>query len=321
MSIRISAIIPNYQQPALLRKAVLSVFAQDLPKDSYELIVVDSSPSEEPARILAELEAQAPCRFRWFRKKAEGAGSSRNYGAARAEGQILAFTDHDCEAAPGWLRGVLEAFDSPKLGIVQGKTLPDPKGRIGILTHFQKVTGPNPIFYGCNIAYRREAFEQAGGFWQADLLATSQRMIGGEDVDLGWRVKKGGWEYAFAEDALVYHAVMPMGVARWFVTKQEFIYPQLVRLHPELRDHMFGRYFYSKAHAFLLLAFAGLVGALLHWGALALCLPYVASRGSEPSATLKGPLRLLRALIYLPRDVISVGMLTVASIKFRSLLL
>jgi GT2 family glycosyltransferase len=321
MSIRISAIIPNFKQPKLLRAAVVSVFAQDLPKDEYELIVVDSSPTEEPAQVLRELESQAPCRFRWFRKEPEGAGSSRNYGADRAEGEILAFTDHDCEADPGWLRNLLAAFDRPEIGIVQGKTLPDPKGRPGIFTHYQKVTSENPIFHGCNVAYRREAFQQAGGFWRKDLLSGQQRMMGGEDVDLGWRVKKAGWQTRFAPEAVVFHAIMPIGLQRWFVTKQEFIYPKLVRDHPELREYMFGRYFYSRTQALFLLALLGVAGAFFHWAALVAIVPYFWSRASEPSATLKGPLRLLRPLLYIPRDAITLGMLIAASIKFRSLLL
>jgi hypothetical protein len=84
---------------------------------------------------------------------------------------------------------------------------------------------------------------------------------------------------------------------------------------------MFWRYFYTRAQAFFVLTLIGGTGAIAHPAFLLLCAPYIVLRASEPSATLKGPLRLLRPLLYVSRDAITFGMLTAASFRFRSLLL
>ena len=108
---------------------------------------------------------------------------------------------------------------------------------------------------------------------------------------------------------------------RWFCEKRVYISPRLVHDYPELRRFFFARYFFDKVQAWLVLALAGLALAALTPLALLLGLPYVISRASEPSRTLRGPLRLVRVLIYLPRDLVSLSLLLAGSIRYRALLL
>ena len=92
--------------------------------------------------------------------------------------------------------------------------------------------------------------------------------------------------------------------------------------YPELRRFFFARYFYDKTQAWLVLAlFALALAALISPLALLLTLPYVISRTLEPSRTLRGPLRLLRVAIYLPRDLVAMCLLLAGSIRYRALLL
>jgi len=86
---RISAIIPTYNNPAMLVQAVESVLAQTY--HDYELIVVDDG--SEPATR----EALEPYmdRIRYIYQDNAGPSSARNRGIRESGGELLAFLDHD----------------------------------------------------------------------------------------------------------------------------------------------------------------------------------------------------------------------------------
>ena len=59
------------------------------------------------------------------------------------------------------------------------------------------VQGVDVTHPSCNLAYRKEVFERAGGFdgW----------FVTAEDIDLNLRAVRGGAELAYREEAVVYH--------------------------------------------------------------------------------------------------------------------
>lgn len=316
---RVTVVIPTYGRPDLLRKALLSVFKQDLDGSDYEIVVVDSSPDDENVRVIEELGARSPCALRCFRKNPEGPGPSRNLGVQQARAKIIAFLDSDCQASPGWLRSGVAGF-SGDVGLVQGCTRPDPSGRLGVLTHYLSVEHESFFYETANIFYRRRALEQAGGF-PADLLPTADRPLGGEDTEVAWNVIRLGWRTAFCPAAMVYHAVMPLKLWKWLFIERLFVVPRLTRRFPELRRFMVWRYFFDRAQAWFVVALAGLAFAGLHPAFLVLVVPYAVFRASEPTKTLGGFLRPLRVPPYFLRDSCSFLILAAGSVRYRSLLL
>jgi hypothetical protein len=71
----------------------------------------------------------------------------------------------------------------------------------------------------------------------------------------------------------------------------------------------------------VLLATIGLALASTWPAASLLAVPYVVLRSSEPSRTLRGATKLVRAILYFPRDLASLGLLAVASVRHATLLL
>ena len=318
--VEISVVVPAYQRPDLLALTVRALLAQDLEPERYEVTVVDSSPDDVNQQLVELLQTQARCRLCCLRKPPQGPGPSRNLGAAKANGAVIAFIDSDCVAAPGWLRAGLAAMNAdPRLGLVQGRTIPDPAVPMRSLTRSVRVEAESPIYETANMFYRRSAFEQSGGF-PVDASPHTLRPLGGEDTDLAWDVKRLGWRSAFAVDALVMHAVLPITPKQWLIDRPLFVFPRMVARHPQLRAHLFARYFYDDAQAWLLLGLAGtLLAGLSPWTLLA-WLPYVWRRSSDATRAA-GPLRLLRPLLYLPRDLCTMGLLLAGSLRFGALLL
>lgn len=315
----VSVVIPTYKRPQQVARAVRSLIDQDFPRDDYEVIVVDSSPDDETTTMIRRIADSAPCAVSVYSKRPEGPGPSRNLGAARARGRILAFMDSDCCATPSWLRCALAAFE-PGVGLVQGKTLPDPSQPLGVFKHYVRVEQENGFYEAANILYRRESFEQVAGF-PADKTPRASWPVGGEDSEVAWLVKRNGWRSRFAPDAIVHHEVVPVSVRFWLVNKRLFWLPAVLRRVPEVRREFFAHYFYDRAQAALLVALLGTAAAGVSFPALIAWIPYVAVRASEPSATLRGAARLLRALFYLPRDLASLALLTAGSLRHRAILL
>jgi glycosyltransferase involved in cell wall biosynthesis len=316
----VSVVIPAYQRTELLSKAIVSLIGQDFDPAAYEIIVVDGSPDDANRKLVERLQESARCALRFYGKKPEGPGPSRNLGARNARGEFVAFMDSDCRADAQWLRRSLAAFEEG-VGLVQGKTLPDPGGRFGVFTHYPVVERESFIYECTNIVYRRTAFEQAGGF-PADLNPVASHPMGGEDVELGWTVRRLGWRTKFADTSIVYHEVLPISVWRWLFVKQLFIWPYLAGRYPELRQFFVAGYLWDRTQALYLCALAGV---LLAWAAtpwaLGLCVPYALHHASVRSKSFPGALRPLRLLPYLVRDTVWFLLLAAGSVRWRSVLL
>lgn len=315
----VSVVIPAYGRPEKLRKAVRSVLAQDLDPVRYEVIVVDSSPDDRNEQIIAELKPGARCSLRCVRKKAEGPGPSRNLGVKQARGRFIAFMDSDCEATPEWLREGIAAFEEG-VGLVQGRTVPETGVPHSAFNYTIRVEEESFLYETANIFYRRDVFEQLGGFLP-DLLPNADRPVGGEDVDLAWRAKRAGWQSRFAAKATVMHEVVRLSAFRWLFNPRLYIIPRAVRKYPELRRFFFARYFLEEAHAWLMLALVGAALAPVSLLFLILVVPYLVKRGSERSQTLRGPKQWVRPLVYIPRDLASLSLLLAGSIRHGALLL
>jgi glycosyltransferase involved in cell wall biosynthesis len=318
---QVSVVIPAFKQTALLRSAVESLFTQDLAAEDYEAVVVDSSPDDANRLVVEELASRAPFYLRCLRKKPEGPGPSRNLGVAETTGTIVAFMDSDCVATPGWLRTGIAAFEYG-IGIVQGRTMPDPSGPPpSNHTWYLQVEQETPYYETANVFYDRLAFEQSAGF-PDDLHPTHDKHMGGEDVVVAWSVIRKGWKTRFCPEALVYHAVLPLPVYRAIVIKHHFVVPWLVGQFPELRRFMYRRYFLDRGQALVTLVVAGAVlGTLAHWSFCALVLPYAAVRLSEPPGSFRGILRPLRVAAFLARDLASFAILLGGTLRYRCVLL
>jgi glycosyltransferase involved in cell wall biosynthesis len=178
----------------------------------------------------------------------EGPAAMRNAGAARAAGEVLAFTDADCVPAPGWLTAAVAEIDAGA-DLVQGRVEPDPGTQLGAFDRTVWVTGENGLYETANLVITRELFERLGGF-ESWLGGETGKELG-EDTWLGWRARRAGAHVTFASGALVHHAVFERGWREFAAERARLrFFPALAGRVPELRERLFfSRVFLSPRSA------------------------------------------------------------------------
>ncbi len=230
----VSIVIPVKDRADDLRNCLVSLATLDYPQEKLEVIVVDDGSTDETPNVARQLGALL------IPSGAVGGGpaAARNKGASVASGEILAFIDSDCTASKEWLMELLPAFTDEKVaavgGWVDGMHHESPLDRYeAVMSSLnlgrREMSGGagGDTFYlpSCNLLMRREAFASAGGF-RAELHV-------GEDVDLTWRLRDGGWKIAYLPVGTVFHAHRSR---LWPFMKRRFDYGtsegMLQQLHP-----------------------------------------------------------------------------------------
>jgi len=255
--------------------------------------------------------------IRYFRAAFNRPGPSRQLGAGQARGTVLAFTDDDCRATPGWIAAGAAAVQRG-LALVQGQTLPDPEHPRHRLEKTVTVPGPTVFFETCNIFYDAAVFRALGGF-----PAEFRNLRSGEDTSLGWEIRAAGHPTGFAAEALVYHAVFPVSYWTWLREASILMsLPLVAKRYPGFRRTAFLGVFLSPLTAAFNAFLLGLLGAafLSAWCGLA-CLPYVAMRFAGDTRHRHAHVLAARFLLGLPRAAAMWGVLLWNSIKARSILL
>jgi glycosyltransferase involved in cell wall biosynthesis len=225
---RVSVIVPAYNAAATIGSCIAALGAQAMDPSLYEVIVVDDGSTDETVTLAEQAAAASRADVRLVSmQENRGPAAARNEGVRAARGEILAFTDADCEAAPAWLVRGLGALDAePALAAVEGRT--DPKGEVGTLTH-QMRNDTGGLWMTCNMLYRRDALERAGGFDERFRVAFL------EDSDLAFAVMEDGGRIAWVPDAIVDHLVLHEGRSRFGAEARKRVYNALLyRKHPDL---------------------------------------------------------------------------------------
>lgn len=254
--LRVSVVMATYNRSSLLPTALDALLEQP---GLDEIVVVDDSSTDTTASALEDYRSRHPDRLRVLRtERNSGPAVARNRGWRAASGDWIAFTDDDCVVTDGWIGALRALVASADVDVVQGRTEPDPSHSIDHAWRRRiECYSFSHRFETCNLFASRRALEAVDGFDESFPFA-------GEDADCGWRMLESGFTAAFAEDAIVYHAVRPLTLreqirARW-------AWGQLLRFyarHPGARAVLLYRgLFHRRSHVtVMVLALALLVVA------------------------------------------------------------
>ncbi|MCY3912806.1 MAG: glycosyltransferase family 2 protein [Chloroflexi bacterium] len=225
MTVDVSIIIVTYNVPDLLRRC-LATIPESTDGLSTEVLVVDNGSRDGTwDSIASRADVQA---IRGSREL--GFGRGNNLAAARARGRWLLFLNPDTELMPLGLRRLVERGDAdaslgilgPRLELADGsldpaacRSFPTPASAAMRLLRWPRRLPPRGVrpynvapSSGCEamvdavsgacMLVRAEAFRRVGGF-------DPQFFTYGEDLDLAYRIRQGGWPTLFVPSVVVRH--------------------------------------------------------------------------------------------------------------------
>lgn len=201
-----SIIIPLYNRPQEIKELLESLTLQTY--RDFEVLVLEDGSVYDAADIVKTFEDKLNVRY--FVKKNEGQGFTRNYGFERAKGDYFIIFDSDCLIPADYLQIVndylktnwLDAYGGPddahpsftpvQKAISYAMTSPFTTG--GIRGNKKAIGQFHPRSF--NMGVSRKVWETVGGF----IITRS-----GEDIEYSIRIHSAGFKIGLIPDAKVYH--------------------------------------------------------------------------------------------------------------------
>jgi GT2 family glycosyltransferase len=187
-------------------------------RDGDSVLIVDNTPGRDGPVQLGPVPV-------WPAAERRTPGYARNRGAERGSGDWLVFLDADTVPSDDLLDAYFDPLPGHRAGVLAGGVRDEPVPRGGPpaarYAYIRAAMSQDDTFrFGewgfpktANAAFRRRAFEAAGGFRENIRTA--------EDADLCYRMKAMGWEIERREHASVLHR--SRATLRSFVI-QRFLY-------------------------------------------------------------------------------------------------
>jgi len=199
----VSVIIPVYNGALGISKTLLALQAQTYPRDHFEIIVVDNGSTDTTREVISKFPVkmlQQPIRSSY---------AARNVGIAAARGDIIAFTDSDCEPDANWLlHGVrhLQTHSADAIGGLVSFTFSANPSAAEYADALINIDNESSIaMHGmaatANLLVTRATLHKVGNF--------NQQLQSGGDGEWSARAKKSGITVQFAVDAIMYHPARP----------------------------------------------------------------------------------------------------------------
>ena len=190
----ISVVIPAYNAAAFVSKAIESALAQTL--RPLEIIVVDDGSTDDTAAVASHYPVRV------IRRPNGGPGTARNYAAARASGEWLAFLDADDLWLPEKLAKQANFARAERVGIIHCRDRSHWSAAPDVELTFETIWRKNPIVLSTSLV-RRVAFEAVGGFSEDRTLDPVA------DYNLWLRIVSAGWAIATCPEALYQYCPAP----------------------------------------------------------------------------------------------------------------
>jgi glycosyltransferase involved in cell wall biosynthesis len=236
-----SVIVPTRGRPDYLRVALESLAAQDLGRDSFEVLVVDDGPDDLTRRLVQRVAERSGAPIGYVERQGPpGLNSARNTGVAAAASEFVVFVDDDIEAPPGWLRALAGGrarhpeglvFGGPIRLRLEGSKLPMCGREDPPITSLDEGERDREVevVWGANMAADRAAFDVAGLF--------DEGVPYGFDEDM-WerRLREQGGRVIYIADAGLVHRRDTRDSRVWPLMRAAYKRGRALRSYIEFQD-------------------------------------------------------------------------------------
>lgn len=233
--IKISAIITTHNRVEYLQKALKGLAEQTLPKDHFEIVVVDNASTDNTKQIVLGTSSFLS-NLQYVYESVLGLTHARNTGWKVARGRYIAYLDDDAIPSPQWLEKIVETFETvkPSPGCVGGKIQPiwespRPSWLNDKLAQCLTILdwSDTPFFIeqpqyvaGANIAFPRDLIERVNGF-QSNLGRVGNKLLSNEEILISRQIEKMGFKTYYHPDITVYHHILASRINKpWLMSRR-----------------------------------------------------------------------------------------------------
>jgi GT2 family glycosyltransferase len=196
----VSVVVCAYNAAGTIDDCLTSLHRLDYPH--VDVIVVDDGSTDDTAA-----RAAAYSFVQLIRVPNGGLSAARNVGLHAARGDVVAYVDADVRVDSLWLTHLVQPFVISSAVAAGGPNVAPLDDGWFAQCVARAPGAPNHVMIddriaehipGCNLAVRRTALLEIGGFDPIFVRA-------GDDVDVCWRLQSRGGEIAYSASALVWH--------------------------------------------------------------------------------------------------------------------
>lgn len=214
----ISLVICTYNRDKYILQALQSISAQVFDKSLFELVVIDNNSSDKTASIVQNFIAANPgLNAHYIFEANQGLSFARNRGWKEAKAPVVSYVDDDAILSPEYVQEMAMFFTAhPTAAGVGGKVIPkyesgeEPawmnkylNGFVGTVNHGTEIKKYDEAMKypaGCNMTYKKEILEKAGGF-------NNQLKFRSDDKFIFYKVRELSDEIYYLPTAYVHHYI------------------------------------------------------------------------------------------------------------------
>jgi glycosyltransferase involved in cell wall biosynthesis len=194
INVSISCVINFYGRINLLEGILYSLASQNLPKEDFEVILIEDRGGTKEGKIIAEkLSDRLNIKYYALSENFGVMGYSRNFGLSKAKGEFVLFLDDDTVIIQNdFLSKLLRIFRTTNADAII------PHGNASFVLIKGRYDFHDP-YYPTNrcMAYRRNVLKELGGF--------VSEIIGQEDVEFVIRYISSGKTFIQSKEIEYYH--------------------------------------------------------------------------------------------------------------------
>lgn len=189
----ITVVVPARDASNTLGATLQDLYAQELPRDRFEVLVIDDHSSDDTAAIARSMAVRWPGLHVFGLEQDEGKKAAIALGVGRARASLILVSDADVRSGPHRLQAVLNFQRERGVDMVLIPVRTIGHGLLGAVQEEEQfallgalaggATSGHPLLAnGANMAFKRDVFLEVGGY-------SGERASSGDDMFLLQRMR------------------------------------------------------------------------------------------------------------------------------------
>ena len=229
----LSIIVCTYNREKYILKNLQHCYNQTLPKNQYEVILVNNNSPDNTEEICLKFKEEHPdLKMSYANEKNQGHTWARNRGIKESSGAIISFLDDDAFVYPDYAENLVKYFQKdPEVRGIGGRLYPVYEGfeepnwmskylltMVAALDKGEEVVPfkGNKFPIGANMAFRADTFEKYGLF-DVELGRRGSGLEGGDEKELAIRLNRDNQKLMYLPNVKADHIIPHKRVEMWYI--------------------------------------------------------------------------------------------------------